>query len=102
MCGRFSQAISAVSISEIFQVKAIELPPRYNVAPSQSVAAIVQFPNSSQRQLHWLRWGLIPSWAKDSAIGHKLINARSETVSEKPSFRYAFKHRRWGACHPFR
>ena len=76
------------------QVEVIDLPPRYNVAPSQTVAAIAQFLENNQRQWLPLRWGLIPSWAKDMAIGYKLINARSETVAEKPSFRSAFKHRR--------
>lgn len=94
MCGRFTQ-FSITKTIEALQVEAaIDIPPRYNVAPSQPVAAIVQIPESDQWQWVWLRWGLIPSWAKDQAIGYKLINARSETVAEKPSFRYAFKHRR--------
>ncbi len=71
-----------------------DLTPRYNVAPSQSVAAIVQLPDASRPQLQILRWGLIPSWAKDPKIGYKLINARAETVSEKPLFRSAFGKRR--------
>jgi putative SOS response-associated peptidase YedK len=75
--------------------------PSYNIAPSQTVNAavgipkeIAQFTGESKPRLHNFRWGLIPSWAKEPAIGYKLINARSETASEKPSFRYAFTHRR--------
>ena len=78
----------------MFGVEVGDLPPRYNVAPSQSVAAIVQLPDISKPQLQMLRWGLIPSWAKDPKIGYKLINARAETVAEKPSFRSAFRQRR--------
>ena len=70
----------------------LNLRPRYNVAPSQDVA--VARANDDGRTLAMLRWGLIPAWAKDQAIGHKLINARSETAAEKPSFRSAFRARR--------
>ncbi len=70
----------------------LNLRPRYNVAPSQDVA--VARDAEEGRRLAMLRWGLIPAWAKDPAIGHKLINARSETAAEKPSFRSAFRHRR--------
>ena len=95
MCGRFSQYHAAEAIAEAFEVdEEIDLPPRYNIAPSQPVAAILQLSDTNRRKLQWLRWGLIPSWAKDPAIGYKLINARAETASEKPSFRSAFKHRR--------
>lgn len=93
MCGRFSLTQSAVALAETFQLE--ELPvwqPRYNIAPTQTVAAIVNTTSSPQARL--LRWGLIPSWANDQTIGAKLINARAETVAEKPSFRAAFKQRR--------
>jgi putative SOS response-associated peptidase YedK len=93
MCGRFSQAISTTAIVDAFQVAPIDLPPHYNVAPTQSVAAVVQISDTG-RQLRLLQWGLIPSWAKDPKIGSKMINARAETVAEKPSFRSAFRHRR--------
>lgn len=66
--------------------------PRFNVAPTQSVAAIRQ--TDQRRELVLLRWGLVPAWAKDIAIGNKMINARAETVAEKPAFRSAFKRRR--------
>jgi putative SOS response-associated peptidase YedK len=69
----------------------LEWRPRYNVAPSQPVAVVA---DAQTRQVEWMRWGLIPSWAKDMEIGNRLINARSETVMEKPSFRQAFAHRR--------
>ncbi len=70
-----------------------DLSPRYNIAPSQQIAVVRQ-QNGGDRELTSLRWGLIPSWSKDSAIGYKMINARSETVHEKPSFKQAFHARR--------
>ena len=77
----------------------IVLPFRYNVAPTQQVAAIRQVTSADSRTsggygFTLLRWGLVPFWAKDPKIGSRMINARSETVQEKPSFRNAFKHRR--------
>ena len=71
---------------------ALNLRPRYNLAPSQR-AAVVRAEDGARR-LAMLRWGLIPAWAKDPRIGHRLINARAETVAEKPSFRGAFRRRR--------
>ena len=70
----------------------LNLPPRFNVAPSQDVAVVRA--NADGRCLAMLRWGLIPAWAKVPAIGHRLINARSETAAEKPSFRAAYRNRR--------
>jgi putative SOS response-associated peptidase YedK len=67
--------------------------PRYNIAPTQPIAAI-RLAEDGQRELTFFHWGLIPSWAKDVKIGSRMINARSETVTEKPSFRAAFKRRR--------
>jgi putative SOS response-associated peptidase YedK len=92
MCGRFAQKSSAKKISK--QSKVEEVPPlveRFNVAPTQSVL-VVREPN--EREAVFLKWGLVPRWAKDTAIGNKLINARSETVTERPSFREAFARRR--------
>ena len=66
--------------------------PRYNIAPAQRVPAMIMM--KSKRVLGDLKWGLVPSWAKDSAIGNSMINARAETVAEKPAFRAAFKKRR--------
>ena len=94
MCGRFSLTQSAVALAEAFHLE--ELPvwrPRYNIAPSQTVLAIATS-SASLLQARLLHWGLVPSWASDRAIGAKLINARAETVAEKPSFRAAFKQRR--------
>ncbi|MBW4692135.1 MAG: SOS response-associated peptidase [Lyngbya sp. HA4199-MV5] len=94
MCGRFSLTVSAATLTEAFQLNALpEWTPRYNIAPTQLVAAIVA-PSAPSSHLRLLRWGLVPSWAKDLSIGTKLINARAETVAEKPSFRTAFKQRR--------
>jgi putative SOS response-associated peptidase YedK len=70
------------------------LAPRYNIAPSQLVACVRTNPETTEREWVELQWGLVPSWAKEASIGHKLINARGETVAEKPSFRKAFTHRR--------
>lgn len=69
-----------------------ETQPGFNIAPTQKVLAIRE--ESGERDAAWLKWGLVPSWAKDPSMGARLINARSETVAEKPSFREAFKKRR--------
>lgn len=93
MCGRFTITLAADEVHE--QLELGELPrdwqPRYNVAPSQPVAAVT---DAQSRKVERLRWGLVPFWAKDVAIGNRLINARSETAAEKPSFRQAFAQRR--------
>lgn len=93
MCGRFSQRTPTKKIGEKFKVE--EVPPlleRYNVAPSQQVLGIREA--GEARESTFFKWGLVPRWAKDPSIGNKLINARSETVAEKPSFREAFLRRR--------
>ena len=95
MCGRFILITIGQIIGEEFQLpKAPDLAPRYNIAPSQSVAAIRSVKESNLREWCMLRWGLIPFWAKDAKIGYRTINAKSETVADKPAFRAAFKHRR--------
>ncbi|MEQ1784271.1 MAG: SOS response-associated peptidase, partial [Hyphomonadaceae bacterium] len=95
MCGRFTQTASPAVIAQQFGVAVSPLfTARYNIAPSQPVAAIRIEPGTTTRQLVLLRWGLIPSWAKDPKIGHQCMNAKAETVAEKPSFRAAFKARR--------
>jgi putative SOS response-associated peptidase YedK len=92
MCGRFSLTQSAWAIAQTFQLSDVpNLTPRYNIAPTQPIGTILQ---KAQRQFQWMQWGLIPSWAKDPSIGNKLINARAESLREKPSFRNAFKRRR--------
>jgi putative SOS response-associated peptidase YedK len=93
MCGRFAQRSPARKVAKQFKVE--EVPPlaeRYNVAPAQAVLTVREAPGG--REATFLKWGLVPRWAKDPGIGNKLINARSETVTEKPSFREAFARRR--------
>ncbi|GMR08667.1 MAG: SOS response-associated peptidase [Gammaproteobacteria bacterium] len=95
MCGRFTLSSSAEVLEEYFELDSAPqgLMPRYNIAPAQAVAIIRQVEGLG-RHMDSVRWGLIPSWSKEAAIGHHLINARAETVAEKPSFRAAFKRRR--------
>ncbi|MBA2692268.1 MAG: SOS response-associated peptidase [Rubrobacter sp.] len=94
MCGRYTLALPSTKLFERFGLEgdAPEITPNYNVAPTQSVAAVLE--EDGGRRLEMLRWGLVPSWAKDLSIGSRMINARSETAHEKPSFRSAFKRRR--------
>jgi putative SOS response-associated peptidase YedK len=95
MCGRFTLRTPAGQIAEFFQLirDLVDWPePRFNVAPTQSVLAIRR--GDAGREPTRLRWGLIPSWAKDMKIGASLINARGETAAEKPAFRTAFRRRR--------
>ncbi len=95
MCGRFTLYAKGEILAEEFGVPASGVAaPRYNIAPTQDVAAVRASPSGGGREIARLRWGLVPSWAKDPAIGNRLINARSETVREKPSFRNAFRRRR--------
>ncbi len=96
MCGRFTLFAEFDDILERFDIEAaIEQDlyiPSFNIAPSQSVLSVIN--DGRRNRLGYLRWGFVPSWAKDEKIGYKMINARSETLAEKPSFRQAFKHRR--------
>ena len=94
MCGRYTLRTPIDVLAEGFEIEEYQssITPNYNVAPTQEVAAVVE--EDDKRKLEMFHWGLIPSWAKDPAIGNKMINARAETVSEKPSFRSAFKKRR--------
>ena len=95
MCGRFTQTATPDALAQQFDVHSFPLLKlRYNIAPSQPVAAIRIDPETTTRRLVLLRWGLIPSWAKDPKIGFQCINAKAETVAEKPSFRAAFRKRR--------
>ena len=93
MCGRFTLTIDPSSLQQAFPWAVIpdDLFPRYNIAPSQPVAVI---PNTGDNAVSMYQWGLIPSWAKDPSIGNRMINARAETLAEKPSFRSAFRRRR--------
>ena len=94
MCGRFNLRTNLTAITKNFGIDQPELKfeDRYNIAPTQDVMAVRQ--TDGDRELFQPRWGLIPSWAKDATIGNRMINARCETVAEKPSFRAAFKRRR--------
>jgi len=94
MCGRFVLENTPEQLMRVYQLSSPpDLSPRYNVAPSQQIAVVRQ-QNGGDRELVMMQWGLIPSWAKDSAIGYKMINARSETAHEKPSFKQALRSRR--------
>ncbi len=92
MCGRFALNADGAQLQTLFDLKTVPmLSPRFNIAPTQPVAVIS---NEQPDELTYYQWGLIPSWAKDPSAGSKLINARSETLAEKPSFRNAYKRRR--------
>lgn len=93
MCGRFTRSQSIPAIAEEFGAEALscDLGPSYNIAPTQKVAVII---TDGVKQLVPVRWGLVPSWAKDPTIGSKMINARAETITEKASYKRAFKKRR--------
>ncbi|HLF02644.1 MAG TPA: SOS response-associated peptidase [Anaerolineales bacterium] len=99
MCGRFTLTADADTIREAFALSQsssatlAELTPRYNIAPSQPVAVVLA-DSDGARKLEFFKWGLVPVWAKDPKIGYKMINARAETLAEKPSFRTALKKRR--------
>jgi putative SOS response-associated peptidase YedK len=94
MCGRFAFYSPSEATAALFGVSgAPEVKARYNIAPTQDIAA-VRVGTDGLRELTMLRWGLIPFWAKDPSIGNRMINARAETVAEKPSFRAAYKSRR--------
>lgn len=94
MCGRFAFYSPSEATAALFGVGAsIAIEPRFNIAPSQYIAAIRETDDAG-RELAMFRWGLVPFWAKDPAIGNRMINARAETVAEKPSFRAAYRHRR--------
>lgn len=95
MCGRFTLFDTAASLAEAFEVAEVpSLSPRYNIAPSQAVAAVRIPPSGGAREVVLLRWGLIPSWAKDPSLGDRMINARAETAAGKPAFRSAIRRRR--------
>ena len=94
MCGRFAFYSPSEAAAALFGVLAsVEVQPRFNIAPTQFIAAIRNGEDAG-RELVMLRWGLVPFWAKDPSIGNRMINARAETVAEKPSYRAAFRHRR--------
>ncbi len=97
MCGRFTQLLTWQQVHYLYEIPATEVPPllqpRYNGAPTQDFA-LCRMGADGERTAGLLRWGLVPFWAKDISIGSRMINARAETVHEKPSFRRSFKSRR--------
>ena len=92
MCGRYTLTVDIKAVAEKFGVPAtLETSPRYNIAPTQEVVTIMR---NGASHLAWLRWGLIPSWSKDESIGSRMINARAETLAEKPSFKGLLRSKR--------
>lgn len=95
MCGRFTLTTSPGLLAELFDLpEEPYLAPRYNIAPTQPVAIVRTQGRDALREWALVHWGLIPSWSKDPTIGARMINARAETVQEKPAFRAAFRRRR--------
>jgi putative SOS response-associated peptidase YedK len=93
MCGRYSLTTPVESLRRLFGFTGLpNLAPRYNIAPTQDVPIVRQ--GAEGRELAMVRWGLVPGWAKDLSIGNRMINARAETLAEKPAFRGSFKARR--------
>jgi len=93
MCGRFALILTPAELEKIFGLRLDEeFNPRYNIAPSQTVPVITYQEKDKKKKISIMKWGLVPSWTKDSS--YRMINARSETIQEKPSFRSAFQRRR--------
>jgi putative SOS response-associated peptidase YedK len=94
MCGRFTLVTDTEKLMSRFLLQEIpfDLKPRYNIAPGQPIPAILA--DGGRRRIGQLRWGLVPSWAQDEKIGYKMINARAETLQEKPAFRRLFERKR--------
>jgi putative SOS response-associated peptidase YedK len=94
MCGRFTLTADPADLQEAFEwvnFGNAKLSPRYNIAPTQPIPVV---PNRGSNTLDFFTWGLVPFWAKDPSIGNRMINARSETLTEKPSFKHSFRRRR--------
>jgi putative SOS response-associated peptidase YedK len=93
MCGRYTLTIDPADLQDAFPDLIIPegMAPRYNIAPSQPVAVVA---NNGEHKVELFKWGLVPGWAKDVSIGNRMINARGETLAEKPSFRAAYRRRR--------
>ena len=98
MCGRYTLTNVAPNLlASMFGIPELEIPqlsPRFNVAPTQELPVVRIAAPDAPRTMDMLRWGLVPSWADDVAIGSRMINARSETVAEKPAYRSSFKSKR--------
>lgn len=93
MCGRYTNTVSIKKLAERFGFKTIEddFRPRYNIAPGQIAPVVLR---NSPNRVEWMRWGLVPAWAKEEKIGYKMINARAETLGSKPSFKRPFQRHR--------
>jgi putative SOS response-associated peptidase YedK len=95
MCGRYTLTASGEDVADLFDLMDVPaILPRYNLAPTQEAAVVRQVAPRAPRTLDLLRWGLIPYWAQDPAIGNRMINARAESVAEKPAYRDSFQRRR--------
>lgn len=95
MCGRFALAAPRATIKAQFNLEDLEeLAPRYNIPPGLDVLFLCHMEEEQSNNALWLRWGLVPFWAKDKKIGNSLVNARAETVAVKPAFRQPFKSKR--------
>jgi len=95
MCGRFTLKTPVETLAEVFELPTVpELPPRFNIAPSDAVAAVRVAGPEPVRELALLRWGLVPPWAEEPKAGSRMINARAETVATNGAFRSAFRRRR--------
>jgi putative SOS response-associated peptidase YedK len=95
MCGRFTLTASREALTSLFPLFDVpDVQPQYNVAPTQAVLAVRQPAGRDRPELVSLKWGLVPGWADDPAMGNRMINARAETAAEKPAFRSAFRQRR--------
>jgi putative SOS response-associated peptidase YedK len=96
MCGRYTRTASTKALKDWFPLLeiTIDLPPRYNIAPTQTVPVVRRDIDSARPELALMRWGLIPSWAQEPSIGNRLINARCESAADKPFFSAAFRKRR--------
>ncbi|HSV30500.1 MAG TPA: SOS response-associated peptidase [Atribacteraceae bacterium] len=95
MCGRFALVVSKREVEKLFGLKmSEELTPRYNISPGQIAPVVVSEGAGGSKRIRFMRWGLVPSWAKDPSVGNRLINARCETVREKAAFRSSFLRRR--------
>ncbi len=95
MCGRFALVTEKKILEMLYGLELRnDLRPRYNIAPAQDILSLRRSPQTGEKEFTYLKWGLVPFWAKDSSIGSRMINARSETAAEKPAFRDAYKKRR--------
>jgi len=95
MCGRYTLSSPSDDIALLFDLQElIPIPPRYNLAPTQEAAVVRVAAPGEPRRLDFLKWGLIPYWAKEAAIGNRMINARAESVAEKPAYKFSFKKKR--------